>query len=40
MVPWRIGVGSQILDGGSVVVVVVFFFFFLNYNLRFESCDV
>ena len=28
MVPWWIGVGSQILDGGSVVVVVVFFFFF------------
>ena len=37
MVPWQIGVGSQILNGGSVVVVVVFFFFFfsLNYNLGF-----
>ena len=38
MVPWRIGVRSQILDGGSVVVIV--FFFFLNYNLGFFGFEV
>ena len=38
VVPWRIGVRSQILDGGSVVVIV--FFFFLNYNLGFFGFEV